>query len=500
VRIGLQPSLAGGRPGVRRFFEQYPHDCLEQQTSRAIGLRDEKRWQALMRQLPTYVDADGLASYFPLQEGAGPQGSVALTSYVLSVSHEAGWRLPDDVRERLLSGLSDVVQGRVRRSTWAPSGLSQAVINDAQRIVALEALSRHGRADARMLDTVSAAMSDWPTSALIQWWQVLQRLPAAPAREQRMKETEQTLRSRLTYTGTTLRFATEAQDFWWWTMDNGDANAARLILAARHMPSWKDDLPRLVVGALARQRHGAWLTTTANAWGTLAMERFAQQTERAPVAGRTAVRLAGAEATLDWGNAPQGGTLNLPWPAQSPAQGSAQAMSAVLQLRQQGSGAPWATVQALSAVPLKAPVQAGYAVRRTVSVVDAPSPARGTAYARGTVLRITLEIDAQADMNWVAVQDPIPGGATLLGSGLGRDSQLATRAEQTEGVWPRHIERAQNAWRAYYEVLPKGRHRVDYTVRLNNPGRFNVPPTRIEAMYAPDSFGEAPQPQVEVAP
>lgn len=511
VRIGLQPSLAGGLPGVRRFFEQYPHTCLEQQTSRAIGLRDDKRWDALMRQLPTYLDGDGLAAYFPLQEGAGAQGSVALTAYLLSVSHEAGWRLPDDARERLLRGLSDVVQGRIRRSTWAPSSLSQAVINDAQRIVALDALSRHGRADARMLDTVSPAMSDWPTSTLIQWWQILQRLPAAPAREARMKEAEQALRSRLTYSGTTLRFATEAQDFWWWTMDNGDVNAARLILAARQMPSWKDDLPRLVVGALARQRHGAWLTTTANAWGTLAMDRFAQQTERAPVAGRAVIRLAGVEASLDWGNAPQGSTLNLPWPVQAPSSSpsgmapassptSVQSMSSVLQLRQQGSGAPWVTVQAMSAVPLKAPVQAGYAVRRTVSVVDAPSPARGTAYARGTVLRITLEIDAQADMNWVAVQDPIPGGATLLGSGLGRDAQLATRGEQTEGAWPSHIERAQDAWRAYYEVLPKGRHRVDYTVRLNNPGRFNVPPTRIEAMYAPDSFGETPQPRVEVAP
>lgn len=49
-------------------------------------------------------------------------------------------------------------------------------------------------------------------------------------------------------------------------------------------------------------------------------------------------------------------------------------------------------------------------------------------------------------------------------------------------------------------MLPKGRHRVDYTVRLNNPGRFNVPPTRVEAMYSPDTFGEAPQPRVEVAP
>ena len=48
--------------------------------------------------------------------------------------------------------------------------------------------------------------------------------------------------------------------------------------------------------------------------------------------------------------------------------------------------------------------------------------------------------------------------------------------------------------------MPRGRHVVEYTVRLNNPGRFALPPSRVEAMYAPESFGEAPNPGIEVAP
>jgi alpha-2-macroglobulin len=41
---------------------------------------------------------------------------------------------------------------------------------------------------------------------------------------------------------------------------------------------------------------------------------------------------------------------------------------------------------------------------------------------------------------------------------------------------------------------------VEYTVRLNNPGRFALPPTRVEAMYAPESFGESPNTAWEVGP
>ena len=110
-------------------------------------------------------------------------------------------------------------------------------------------------------------------------------------------------------------------------------------------------------------------------------------------------------------------------------------------------------------------------------------------------------IEAVGDMAWVVVSDPVPAGATLLGSGQGRDSALATRGEEREGsAWPAFEERAPEAWRSYYEWLPRGRHVVEYTLRLNASGRFGLPPTRIEAMYAPESFGELPNAALEVMP
>jgi hypothetical protein len=44
---------------------RYPYSCLEQQTSKAIGMDDAQAWQRTVAQLPAYLDADGLASYFP---------------------------------------------------------------------------------------------------------------------------------------------------------------------------------------------------------------------------------------------------------------------------------------------------------------------------------------------------------------------------------------------------------------------------------------------------
>jgi hypothetical protein len=47
--------------------------------------------------------------------------------------------------------------------------------------------------------------------------------------------------------------------------------------------------------------------------------------------------------------------------------------------------------------------------------------------------------------------------------------------------------------------VPKGKLEVEYTLRLNQDGEFQLPPTRVEAMYAPESFGELPHEVLRVA-
>ncbi len=74
LRLALQPRLADGLPGVRDWFANYPFACLEQKTSKALGLRDARLWQAVVAQMPTYLDGDGLAGYFPPRDGdSGPR-------------------------------------------------------------------------------------------------------------------------------------------------------------------------------------------------------------------------------------------------------------------------------------------------------------------------------------------------------------------------------------------------------------------------------------------
>ena len=139
--------------------------------------------------------------------------------------------------------------------------------------------------------------------------------------------------------------------------------------------------------------------------------------ESTPVAGITAATLGAAKAQVDWskvervkasdatgapnqttffgapaspGNLRNNGMF-LPWAA-SP--GGAPVRDTLL-VTQQGTGKPWLTMQSIAAVQLKAPFAAGYAIKKTVTPVEQAVAGK---YTRGDVLRVSLEVNASADM------------------------------------------------------------------------------------------------------
>jgi uncharacterized protein YfaS (alpha-2-macroglobulin family) len=530
LKISLQASLADGLDGVRDWLLRYPYQCLEQLVSIALGLQDHERWKALTATLPNYLDPHGLASYFPSQR----VGDVTLTAHLLTVSDSASQldpelALPPTQRQRMQNGLLAFVEGRLHNVSWSPRPNLDL---DMRKIVAIEALARGGKARPQLLESINITPNLWPNHGVISWLSILQRMPTLPGREAYLQEAQSLLRARLFYQGSRIGLGRKDEDDWYWFMVNGDVNSARLLLSVLDEAQWQDELPRMAQGLIQRQHHGAWQTTTANVWGTLALQAFARKFESQPVTGLTVAQLGQHKAQVDWrqvtrtptGNsAPQrndAGTaepvgrwqnnqMRLPWP-QQPAD---------LRVSQQGSGRPWMTVQALAAIPRSQPFNAGYAIKKTITPVE---QARPGVYQRGDVLQVRLDIDASADMNWVALQDPIPAGATILGSGLGRDSVIsntrsvtaaadpdAQRPEEDEdpenawgGYWDQpwlaYQERAFDAMRAYYQFLPKGRVSIEYRIRLNNVGDFALPATRIEAMYAPEQFGEWPNARFQV--
>jgi uncharacterized protein YfaS (alpha-2-macroglobulin family) len=475
VRVEMRPTLLAGLEAVREWMRKYPYGCLEQKVSRTVALRDPAAWEALTAEFPSHLDSDGLLKYFPTMTW----GSEVLTAYVLSISHAAGWSVPE--RDRMTAALRNFVTGKLdRRSAIASPDLI------LRKLAAIEALARHGAADAALLSSIRIEPNLWPTSAVLDWWSILHRLRTAPNRAVRLQEAERIALARLNLQGTVLTFSTESADHQWWLMRSADTNAVRLLDHVVETGVWTADVPRLVRGALGRQRRGAWDLTTANAWGVLALERFSRRFESTPVAGTSSATLAGATRRVEWAASPRGNTLAFPWPPQSDE----------VVLSHEGQGQPWMTILADAAIPLTTPLSSGFKITRTLTPIQQKQAGR---WSRGDLARIRLEVEAQSDMTWVVVDDPVPAGASHLGRGLQRESTIATGGERSTGAaWPAYQERSFEAFRAYYEVVPRGTFSVEYTLRLNEAGRFTLPATRVEALYAPEMFGELPNAPIEV--
>ena len=477
LRISLQASLAQVPAGVETWFRQYPFRCLEQRVSKAVGLGDDTEWDALMSELPGYLDEHGLARYFPGQ-GAG---SDVLSAYLLSLAADAGREIPALQRMPLREGLIGVLEGRYQpRSPLPTADLS------LRKIAILAALARQPEGlNPGWLDSIDETPRLWPSSAVVDWLDILLRSPDLPGQPARLKATLDELRARLVPQGNQLMLASAPGDQLPSLMVSGDLTHNRLLGLVAALPDWASDAPRLLQGALARQQAGHWDTTAANAVGVLALRKFAENFEKTPVAGRTSLSLAGQQREQAWPTPAIAQTL--PWPS----------APAVLRLQHSGSGAPWASLESRAAVPLSAPVASGYRITRRVEAISRQTP---EAWHRGDVYSVVLEIDARSEMPWVAVSDPLPAGAVALGSGLGGDSATLGQDDSGASLTPSFTERGADGYRAYLEYLPAGRSVLRYRVRLNNAGSFALPPTRVDAMYAPAVFGASPNEPLTVLP
>jgi len=456
VTVDLSDSLAPPLDGVRRYMTEYPFNCLEQRLSRIVANGDTAGWNVLAATLPTYLDGDGLARYWP---DANQTGSPELTAYVVATTSAAGLPLPADSRAKMIAALQRVVTGQIHHDR--PYRVDERPV----RIAALAALARAGAADAGLVARIDMVPADRPTGALADWMVALDRtnvagvLRAAAAGE---------LRRRLVYNGTRLDLVDAARAPWW-MMVGVDDMAIHALDAVIGRPEWASEVPRMMAGVAARQLHGAWDTTPANAWGTLVTRRFAAAYPASAIAGTTHLALGGHSAEVTWPRKGDTAPLRLPLSAGQ------------LTLNQTGGQGPWATVSIRAAVPLKAPLFNGYHMARSVSVISARQPGR---LSQGDVIRVHLEIDADAGRTWVALSDPLPPGAVVM-SNLGGQSQMLQQGSKAEGTWPAWVESGRSTWRAYFDWLPQGHTVIEYTLRLNSTGQFTLPPARVEAMYSP---------------
>lgn len=466
VKVSLLSSLASGLDTVKGCMEDYPFRSLEYSFSRAVTSGSRAQWEEAVKMLPSHLDQDGFAMYYPSRQLS--YGSDALTAYILSLSQYSGYALPPETQLRMVTALSGFVEGRFKGRPDQPQTPVDTLV---RRLRAIEVLTRMGKGNALWLTALpQVANEQIPTATLIDQISIYSKLSGIPEGAKTSEALLKAIDARMVRTGRSYKLVGDRYQCHC-DLASHDVDQLRLILVLTSDPAltkaWEDALPKMVAGAIDLMKRGAWDLTVANAYGVLSMRSFARSFEKEKVDGLTTVTLKpGYAQSFEWSRAGKesGGTLNFGWKGAGDYRAD---------FSHQGKGAPWAIVAVEAAVPLKSKIENHIQIEKTVS------PAK-TVWKRGDVVTVTLSIKAQSAFSYVSLIDPVPAGAKIISSG-------------GEGMaYPDFQELAADSYRATFTSIAPDLFKVSYQIRLGNVGTFNLPSSRIEAIYQPENFAELP--------
>ena len=476
VMVSLARTYGADTSGIRAYFARYPFACLEQRMTRTMGTKNEALWDIIAGSLPNYLSASGLANYYPGDSSS--EGYPVLTAFVLAGAHEAGWKIPDEAKSRMLYGLERYVAGEVKtQRAWLPNDSYYLL---SEKLIALEALSRYDRASKRLLDTVRVDPVKLTAASLADWIDILNRARDVPNRDAQRAAAIRELRDNVRVAANVASVA--RSDDRWYFMRSDDYTMARMFrlsLDTRELAEFK--LPLLKGLNNRMQRGGYFWSTQANLWAAYALERHNKQ---AAADGRTRITYNGETKEVVWDAGTTEGEVVFPW--SNGAAGVA--------IEHLGKGEPWARTQLRAPVALTGKIDNGIGVAKTFKPVQQKRAGR---YSVGDIVQVTVTADNKAGLGWLAIDDPIPAGSTVLG-GLAKLGNTSEMPQTWSGY--RYIERSFTNVRSSFEWAGKGKHSFTYEIRLTTPGKFALPPTHAEAMYSPEVNGQMGNAVFEIDP
>lgn len=507
---GLEVTLASsGLAGLERGLEwlrTYPYECLEQRLSKILpfitgeriindfGL-SELRGSALrefvsaeLAKVSRHQDASG---GFTFWAGSGERVSPWLSAYcidVLARAREAGYPVDTRVTDRGVAYLSGWLSGRDGTDAW-PYSVDERLSTRALAVLALARSGQKPTSDLNALVERSGQMSVYGRACLLNAAAILN---AAAAKT----ELARGLDNLVKLTPTTAHYEEGREGGWlFYSNVTTTAYALQALLAARGRYEFADNAVKWLV---TERRSGRWRTTQENAAVFDALASFYRRYESARPEFRATLKVEGRsiiEALFS------GRSLAMERrfvPLTELNRGGRQSVT----LERSGTGRLYYGLRLSYARRNDpGPQDAGFHVEKTIRPLEGKT--RG--YARGALYLVTLKVATSQDRLYVVLDDPLPAGFEIVNTSFETESRgdagRLAEAQAAEGGWWGgfdHEEKRDDRFLLFATYLRRGVHKRTYLVRALTAGRFLLPATHCEEMYAPEVSGRTGQQWVDV--
>lgn len=264
-----------------------------------------------------------------------------------------------------------------------------------------------------------------------------------------------------------------------------------------------DLIPKLVKGLLLSRKNGCWNSTQENAFALLALANYFEKYEKVEP-DFTAQFWLGKGLSFEQkfvGRSSDECDLKIPmeYLQDQPA-------NTVLTIAKQGAGRLYYRVgMSYAPADLKLPAESrGFHVERTFIPIDNPSDvtrdAKGVWQIKaGAAVRVKVKFNAPGMRYHVALTDPISAGCEIVNGELEGSrsdfdgSSTGGHADAYEFFWPTswfdHQNLRDKQAEAFTSLLYSGDYEYSYVIHATTTGSYIVPPTKVEEMYAPETYG-----------
>ena len=493
LEIELDSTLAASLNEAIRFLDTYPHDCLEQRTSKLFAyilfdwlLDDPQRTRTELEALPGYQCSDGGMSFWQDPGYLRSNYYVSLrTAHLLSLVIRGGHTLPEGLD---LPALLEYVQ----REIPAESAYL--------RSYALWVLSEHGTYRAFVRNGLEAMLAAAETPGVL-----AQTFTALAwnntGEQQRAQQQLQRIRGYLRV-GTRSVTVSEPVGSWFYYGGQLQAKAALLLLYGRLEP--RSQIARaLADDLLASTRNGYWQNTSNTGWALQAFASYIDTDRESGTDFRAHVQL-GSErfAPLSFSGVSRGSRTLFVDAEQLQRLGEQVNKGedrVAVEFSKQGQGRLYYTATLRYALDASLVQARDEGIGLYTEILDPfGDPVEGD-LKLGEVYKLRYVLYSGRDRDFLALRIPIPAGAEPIDRSLATSQIVQDQQEELRYYGP--VERIyDNEVRLYYDTFRRGKREGSFLFRTTTPGTFVVPPAVAELMYEGEVFGRTGGREYRIVP
>ncbi|HTP13110.1 MAG TPA: Ig-like domain-containing protein [Bacteroidota bacterium] len=499
IQCSLASTAMVGLSGGISYLFSYPYGCLEQRLTHVLPmilakdlveafkfevLRDTDYRPIVAKMLdevPLFQRSDGGFTYWKNTDDTWPYLS-AFTMYTLVQAERHGYPLDATVKQRGMSYLRDVLNGRVR--CWAYSEAAWS----CTRALCLYTLAVNGTPEFGYMEKL---YNDRATIGLFAKAYLLKALSASKGNPAMIGELVRDLTNTAKVAPTSAHFEERPADDWYWIYHSNTRTTALILQALVETQPENSLIPKVVRWLIDAQKNGCWRTTQENWYVVDALATYFKAYEKEEPNFTAEVRVAGGELMKELFKGRSLNTVSKAMTLDELQKGVEYPMDFL----KDGPGRLYYTVRMnyYPTTQTKAKDE-GLSVMKNMERF-APGPDSIPAISAGAISKVTLTIATNQARNYVVVDDPVPAGLEIVNTSFSTTGvNLAEQEHAREDWWNynpfRHREMYDDKALFFADYLPAGVYTLTYLVRATSYGTFQAPATRAEGMYEPEVFGQ----------